>query len=143
MIWNKNSLIPHKKVESGSLMCFMGSWLYAIAPSAAKSSGGLDRSGGPWEAGGRRRVDPSGVIHEVGGESRAVPHVLVAEISGQLVDNSCHHLHVAQFLSADIGFKMRPAVPCWKWRTGGDYPGTVLSSGRAVSKRALTHRRRW
>lgn len=38
MIWNKNSLIPHRKVESGSLMHFEGCWPYVIAPSAAKSS---------------------------------------------------------------------------------------------------------
>ena len=69
-------------------------------------AGGLDRAGAPGEAGGGGGVDPGGVVHEVGGESGIGLNLLIGEVPGQLVDNSRHHLHMAQLLSAYKGVKM-------------------------------------
>ena len=58
----------------------------------------LHGGSGPGIAGGELGIDAGGVVYKVSVKSGG-PDLILSEIAGELMDQSTHHLQMAQFLS--------------------------------------------
>ena len=65
-------------------------------------AGGLDAACTPGETGRGGGVHTGGVVHKIGGKG-GVLNLLGGQVPGQLMDQRCHHFHVAQFFGTCRG----------------------------------------